>query len=394
MYHGLDEYQTVYKMVIPKEEYFLLAIPSILLLHSGLYLLPVKIFEKDFDSIQVHAKLNEPILKQWIIAGVLLRLVMGVLPGDIAFIVYLLSSIRFVAAFGLIIINFKKYWIYLAIVFGVEVSVSLAQGMFHDAVMWFAFFALLACKLFKPSLLFKTGAMLFSILFLFLLQKSKQDYREKTWFGTEEAGFSTFGSSFESSAQDADVLSIDGISSAFMRVNQGWIFASTVDNMNQSQDFQQWRLLGLYTEAAMLPRFLAPEKLKAGSRELFNQYSGRFIGEGTAMGLGILADGYISFGAMGVFAFAFGFGFIFCLIFRIVEGWTSISPFFLLFIFPILHYAVRPDCETQTVLGHIVKALLLYGCMMVYYKGYFIKIIKIIEKKERLNPNLSFSLKT
>ena len=112
------------------------------------------------------------------------------------------------------------------------------------------------------------------------------------------------------------------------------------------------------------------------------------------MGLGILADGYISFGAMGVFAFAFGFGFIFCLIFRIVEGWTNISPFFLLFIFPILHYAVRPDCETQTVLGHIVKALLLYGCMMVYYKGYFIKIIKIIEKKERLNPNLSFSLKT
>ncbi len=375
MYNGLDIYQTIYAMSIPKEEYFSLAIPAIILFQLAMYIMPVKIFSLDFRVLKNQAVQNERTFKQWTIAGVLLRFFAIGIPGELAFVVYLLSSIRFIGAFTLVALNFKKYKVYLLMVFFFEIAASLAQGMFQDSLLWLIFFSLFACRLFKPSLLFKIGIMILGIGFVFLLQLAKGDYRSRTWTGTEEAGISSFSTSIESSTETSSegLLTTDRISNSLTRVNQGWIFASTVKNMQLTEDYQHWNLVALYLEAAILPRFLAPNKLTSGNRDIFNRYSGRYIGEGTSMGLGILADGYISFGRAGVYIFAFAFGLIFCLIFKVVERWTLISPFFILFIFPILHYACRPDCETQTILGHIVKSIFLFGCFVFYYKRIFLK---------------------
>lgn len=375
MYNGLDEFQSVYAMSVPKEEYFSLAIPAIILFQLAIYILPVKVFNLDFKLLKNQAGQNVRTFKQWAIAGIFLRFFALGIPGEFAFFVYLLSSIRFIGAFTLVALNFKKYWVYLFVVFFFEFAASLAQGMFQDSLLWLIFFSLFACRLYKPTLLFKIGMFIIGIGIIFILQLSKQEYRSRTWTGSEEGGISSFSTSIESSAQTGSegLLSAERISRSLVRVNQGWIFASTVKNMQLTEDYQHWKLIALYLEAAILPRFLAPNKLTSGNRDIFNKYSGKYVGEGTSMGLGILADGYISFGKTGVYAFAFALGFIFCLIFIMVEKWTLISPFFLFFIFPILHYAVRPDCETQTVLGHIVKSIFLFGCFVFYYKRIFLK---------------------
>ena len=73
------------------------------------------------------------------------------------------------------------------------------------------------------------------------------------------------------------LLNIDNLASSLTRSNQGWIFASSVERMNRAKDYQQMKLLNIYAEAAFLPRFLAPNKLKAGDNEIFNRPSS-FIG--------------------------------------------------------------------------------------------------------------------
>jgi hypothetical protein len=163
---------------------------------------------------------------------------------------------------------------------------------------------------------------------------------------------------------DSDVLLGDeNLLSTLNRGNQAWIFASTVDRMDQGQDFQGMANVNLYLEAALLPRILAPNKLRSGNKELFNRFSGHSINENTSMGLGIFADGYIAYGDWGVYGFCLALGLLFSMTFKIVERWTKSSAFYLLMILPLLNYAVRPDCELQTTINHLSKGLMLFGLL-------------------------------
>ena len=92
------------------------------------------------------------------------------------------------------------------------------------------------------------------------------------------------------------------------------------------------------------------------------------------MGLGLFADGYISYGYTGTLIFAFAFGLICAFVFRLVESWTSVSPYFVFFCFPLLNYAVRADCETQTWMGHIVKGIVVFSIVMFFTRRSFEKM--------------------
>jgi hypothetical protein len=89
------------------------------------------------------------------------------------------------------------------------------------------------------------------------------------------------------------------------------------------------------------------------------------------MGLGIFADGYIAYGAWGVYIFGFALGLIFSLTFKLVERWTKISPFYVLLLLPMLNYAVRPDCELQTTINHLVKSIVVFGALVYFTKNRF-----------------------
>jgi hypothetical protein len=288
--------------------------------------------------------------------------------------------IRYVAAFALFNLDRIKYRRYLLFVIGLEVYRSINNAMFHDTAMWLIFFILFIAYTQRYSSRVKVGyGILLLVLFLFI-QSIKGEYRSRTWSGSEQAGVVTFintSNQVLGQSEDASIFAEGNLIGSLSRVNQAWIFSSVVDRMDRIGDFQDLRLVGLYLESAFLPRFLAPNKIRSGDKEIFNKYSGHTINAGTSMGLGIFSDGYIAFGTVGVWIFAFFFGLLFSIVFKIVESWSTISPFFVLFIFPILNYAVRPDCELQTILGHLVKSTLVFGLIMLYYRRYFEREIEI-----------------
>ena len=130
--------------------------------------------------------------------------------------------------------------------------------------------------------------------------------------------------------------------------------------MDRFKDFQGLTNVYKYTEAALLPRILASNKLKSGDKEIFNQFSGHSINETTSMGLGIFAYGYIAYGTWAHFS----------LTFKLVERWR-ISPFYVLLLLPLLNYAVRPDCELQTTINHLSKSILVFGILVYFTKNRF-----------------------
>jgi hypothetical protein len=319
-------------------------------------------------------------LQQWTVGGILVSLAVAFFPGEIAFLIYLISLIRYVGAFGLMSINVRRYWPYTFGLLFYEFFSSLRYGLFHDFVMWLIFFTLFYSYIAKISSSKKLVLMVLGLLIFSTIQNTKSSYREAIENGG--GGVSDFFNTVKVSDFNGEsnfLLSSDFIAS-ITRINQAWILASTVDNMDKNQNFQGLENVKLYLTSALLPRVIAKNKLESGDKDIFNKYSGHVISSGTSMGLGIFADGYIAYGVWGVLIFGYAFGLLFSYTFRIILNWTKTSPFFFILTFPILNYAVRPDCEVQTILGHIVKSLLVYSLIVWYYKGYFKKRYAIVQK--------------
>jgi hypothetical protein len=352
-----------YGMKIPRDEYFILALPGFICFTIGMYIIPSQIFKVNYKQINKSTVVNKDFLKKVAIYGLLLRLFSSVFPGELGFIFYLLSMVRFVAAFALLSI-YSRLWYYSAIVLLMELAFAFVAGMFHDAIMWVIFFSLFYIYAIKPTLQLKLIGTAFLLILILLIQAVKSSYREIAWQDESKRNLLTASTIASEKATSDVLLGDENLLSTLNRGNQAWIFASTVDNMDLTKNFQGLTNVNRYLEAAILPRFLAPNKLKSGEKEIFNEFSGHVLNEGTSMGLGIFADGYIAFGALGVYIFGFALGLIFALTFKLVERWSKISPFYVLLLLPLLNYAVRPDCELQTTINHLFKGILLYGFLV------------------------------
>jgi hypothetical protein len=360
-----------YGMKINSDVYFSLAFPGFLLFAVGMFSIPNRLFNIQFVKINQAAVMNERFLLQTTIIGILLRIFSNVFPGEIGFFVYLLSMVRFVGAFSLFASNAKKYiWLALLVLL-IELFYGFRLGMYHDAIMWVMFFALFFVYTFKPSRKFKLIGASRLILLVLFVQAIKGAYREQVWTDGKEASLETISNVGSTITNSESLTGEKNLLSSLSRGNQAWIFASTVDRMDGYKDFQGMTNINKYIEAALLPRFLAPNKLESGNKEIFNSFSGHIINEGTSMGLGIFADGYIAYGARGVYIFGFVLGLIFSLTFKLVERWTKISPFYVLLLLPMLNYAVRPDCELQTTINHLTKSILVFGILVYFTRNRF-----------------------
>ena len=361
--YQLPEDQVTYGMLIPTEEYFSLALPGFLFFALGMFILPTKIFKIDYQKVGQSTIVNKDFLIKTTIFGLVLNLSSRFFPGELGFIAYLLSMVRFVGAFALLSID-KRLWYWSAIVILLELATGFLAGMFHDAIMWVIFFGLFYIFAIKPSFRTKLVGVISIITLILFIQSVKFAYREQVWQGGKEASLNTVVEVGSSKASSDQLLGEENITGTLNRGNQAWIFASTVNNMDRNKNFQGLTNVNKYLEAALLPRFLAPNKIKSGDKEIFNEFSGHIINESTSMGLGIFADGYIAFGTWGVYIFGFALGLIFSLTFKLVELWTKVSPFYVLLLLPLLNYAVRPDCELQTTINHLFKGILLYGFLV------------------------------
>ncbi len=351
-----------YGMKISQDYYFTLAFPGMIFFTIGMYLIPSRIFKPSLGKINRTSIINEQFLVRLTFLGIGLNSVRNLVPGELSFFIYLFSLVRFVGAFSLYSVSNQKYWWLTLLVLSIEIFSGFIKGMYHDAIMWLIFFAMYYTYFNKPSIKVKILGLFGLIIFVLFVQSIKGIYRSQVWSGEKDASIETIAGIGTDLASSDEVTNEQNLLSTLNRANQAWIFASTIDRMDRYGDFQGMNNVNLYLEAALLPRFLAPNKIKSGGesgRNIFNQFSGHELHEGTSMGLGIFADGYIAFGKSGVLIFGFFLGLIFSLVFKLIEGWTNISAFYVFFLLPILNYAVRPDCELQTTINHMVKGIVI-----------------------------------
>ena len=374
VYGGLDEYQYInYRMKIPEGEYFLYAIPAVTAFIVGLHLYAGELKGEVIDEKRVSIFVNRhPQLPYWFIGiGFVSSLVARFFGSELAFVFYLLAGFKFIGLFLLIIGSNNLKILPMVVVIGSIVASSLGDGMFHDLLTWLIFIGAVFAVKYKFGFNIKLIASAAFIFLALTIQLLKSNYREATGTGEEEKGVETFSKLYEEQNRDKSMFSFERLAPNVVRINQGFIITNVMHNVPAVIPFSNGGEMYQVFEAAILPRLIAPDKLRAGDRTIFMRYSGLHIRSGTSMGLSSLGDAYINFGILGGAVFMFLLGLMYSAVLNKFYKEAKTYPVLILFTALVFYYPIRPDCELQTILGHLFKACFLLYVMIMFFKTTF-----------------------
>ena len=378
-YNGLDDYQYfMYKMRIPESDYFLYAIPAVVFFIIGLHLNAEKYKGEviNINQIKLFVAKNKSISYLFIGIGLIASILASFFSSDLAFVFYLLGGFKFIGLFLLILGTDQIRILPLLIVIGSIISSSLGSGMFHDLLTWLIYTISIFAIKYKFNLRIKAIGLSIFVLIVATIQILKGSYRQETGLNKDAAGIGTFAKVYEKKNSGEGVFSFENLAQNNVRINQGFIITNIMITVPDKVPFSKGSELYQIIEAAILPRILAPNKLNAGDRTLFSKYSGIPLTEGTSMGLSSLGDAYLNFNVFGGVICMFILGLFYSAVLNYFYKKSKSFPAVILFTPLIFYYPIRPDCEMQTILGHLVKSAFLILVIINVWKSTF-KAVKV-----------------
>lgn len=373
MYNGLEDY-TIYRMQIPADQYFNFIIPAFIIFSLGFAVFfKSSEFKVNQEDINKWLEKNSKVPFVFIAIGFVAPFLYYVLPAQLNFIIYLLESLKYIGLFILISSSKKLNVLPLVVIYFFVVVSSFAGGMFHDLLIWIVMLGLIISFRYKPKIHFKLIGTAFFVLFAIFIQSLKKDLRDKIWDEKSSVSIDMITSLAESKFGDGSdsVANMLILGEGVNRINQGWVLASTINNVPASVGHTHGELITSYLFAATLPRFLAPNKMKGGNTEYFNIYSGHTTNEGTVMVLGLFAESYIEFENWGAYVYVFCFGMMYGYFLNAFKKNSKSYPIIPIFALLVFIYPIRPDCDTQTALGHLFKTSLFLFLMFKFFKDIF-----------------------
>jgi hypothetical protein len=387
-YNGLDQYQYfMYQMKIPEIEYFSYAMPAVLCFIIGLHLFAGNLEGEVIDERRVKLFIeNNPKLPYiFILIGFFISLLAPFFTSEIGFVFYLLGSFKFIGLFLLILGTKQLKVVPMILVIGSIVSSSFGSGMFHDLLIWIVFVAAVFGIKYKITMRTRLiGAAAFVFL-VFSIQLLKGSYRQLIGGDETKGGLKTFANLYQEEQENKGLFSFERLASSITRFNQGFIITNIMVTVPDKEPYSNGEEMLQILEAAILPRIFAPDKLRAGDRDIFYKYSGIRLTEGTSMGLSSVGDAYLNFGAFGGCIFMLFLGLLYSWILVLFKRNSNDYPILILFTALVFYYPIRPDCELQTILGHVFKSIFLIAGVMLFFKYSFYFPASLKFKKNVIN---------
>ena len=356
-----------YSMYVPEERYFRFAIPA-----TAFF---VAIMLGTGSSIRQENLLSAMDRRKFVSVGVALNIVgiaatvlsvrWGATGGSLAFLLYLLSQLRYVGALYFICSNHELRLVFAAASCVQLVTMSLGAGVFHDLVLWLA---ILFCYWFaqrKWSAVTKFALLGVACAALFSIQVVKQEYRERIQRREQVSIFGLIGDYLTpgGSAWQNDTLRL-----AVTRLNQGWIISAVLKNVPEEEPFAEGETIQVAIVSALVPRLLWADKKKAGGRENFQRFTGLEIGRQTSMAISPLGEAYANFDEIGGIIFMVVFGAAFALFYHGTLKYAARYPTFIFWIPLIFYHAIKAETEMVVVINQLTK-----GAVVAFSFHYLIR---------------------
>jgi hypothetical protein len=201
---------------------------------------------------------------------------------------------------------------------------------------------------------------------LMIIQSIKFYFREEItiYSGTfDRAGIFTEMVRQELSSGEK-TMSVSNFDAAIDRINQGWIVARIMRYTPAYEPFAKGETIITGVEASLVPRFLNPDKPKAGGRDNFERFTGKKLSENTSMGLSPLGEAYANFGINGGILFMFLLGLFYNLYIFTVLKLTAKYPSLILWLPLLFLQVVKAETDFVVVLNHLVKASMVVALLI------------------------------
>lgn len=378
-YKYLPKKGFLYPMSVPEYEYMSYVVPGMILYIAGLYL-PFYKTNLKHNTIKIYTRSllekhpNLDIIL--ILTGVVFAYASRFFPSSLYFIFFLFGSVQYVGLFYLILSKRKKKLIYITLVLGSLVLTSLKEAMFGNLVLWSIFFLIVLSFIYEFSFKKKTVIVCCLLFVGFTLQVVKQQYRTLAW-DSKLSGYESAKllSEMVLSKYTKDVSEKEAAFERNMlitRVNQGWIISAIMNRVPRKEPFANGETIKRSLLDSFMPRFLNPDKLKAGGAEYFKRFVGRKLA-GTSMDLSIIGEAYANFGIGGGIIFMFFMGLFYnCILFFIYKTARTNPTIFLWLPFLFL-FAIKAETGFYMVFNYLVKASI-----------FLVVFLKIISKRYKM----------
>jgi hypothetical protein len=353
-------------------------VPGCIALVIGLYfpLSEERIIGKEqLDKVRIYLKDNKYLGYILVGVGLAASFISGYLPDSLTFLFFLLGNLQFIGVYLLLFGDSKFKWLLFAGLLGMVIMGSILRGMFGQLVLWLMFSLLIIAFVVKIPMFGKVLILSFGMLLVMLIQSTKDEYRQATWYA----------SSLKSNSEIYNELLIDRLthpskmfSSAPLenlgaRLNQGWIIARIMGHIPEKQAFVKGETIETAIYAGILPRVLAPHKAKAGGHANFERFTGTVLPKGTSMDISVIGEGYANFGVFGGIVFMLIIGLFYNWIIIIVIKISRNHPTLIIWLPLLFFQVIKAETDFATVFNYLTKASLI--TFLVFWG--FNKVLKI-----------------
>ncbi len=366
-----------YFMAVPEAEYMSFAVPATIALIIGLFL---PVFYKKLDSA-FQLKKIEQLLNHYpnidlilIGTGLIFSVLEDFLPQSIRFFIYLVGLMRYT---GLLFLAINKQrqnkWLIFIIVLLVLLAEAIKYGIFHELILWLTLLFIIIAFLYQFKNKQKLTIIIPLIAFVAIIQSVKFFYRQDV-----QQLSNTFDKAEVFSELVQNELSGEGyltsennIEAAVDRVNQGWIVARIMNHVPRYEPFANGETIVTGIRASLIPRFLDPNKPKAGGRNYFTRFTGKLISENTSMGLSPLGEAYANFGINGGIFFMFLLGLLYNFYIFTLLKLSNKYPSIILWIPLLFLQVIKAETDFVVVINHLVKASIVVALIIGGFRKFF-----------------------
>lgn len=364
MAYNILPYDELYYMAVPEETYMNFVVPVCYFMVLGLYL-PLKderiINHEDVDRMKVYLA-DHPYLGYVLaVIGLLAGFTGKYLPSSLTFFVFLVTNLQYVGMYMILFGDSKFKWLVFAGIMGLATFAAVLEGMFGELIQWFILSFLILAMAVRIPMWAKITIVTFGIFATMLVQATKEEYRMATWYANStKSNSDIYQEIIYSRLMSPSSLFAGGtMENMGARLNQGWIIARIMSYMPEKRNFVKGETIESALYASLLPRFLAPGKVKAGGRANFERFTGTPLPETTSMDISLVGEGYANFGYGGGMVFIFLISLLYNWVIVKVVALSKKNPTLIIWI-PLLFFQVmKAETDFATVFNYLFKASIL-----------------------------------
>ncbi len=363
-------------MPVPSDDYLSFAVPAIVMMAIGFHVRLGKLSVNKnptiyMDNVKKILEKKSSLGLTLIATGLVSGIFDFISPESLKQVFFFMAHLNFVGVFYVIYSPNKYKKIIVPTVITLVVGQSLVTGMFGDLVFILACSAVLILLGKQIAFYKKLLVVLGGLFFILIVQSVKVDYRKRVW---EEGGgadplyyMSLVGDKL---SNPSTLFEPDKLFFVSVRMNQGWLVATTMQRVPSKFEFAYGETIWKSIAAAIVPRFLWPDKPEAGGKANLKRFWG-FDLIGFSMNIGPLGEAYGNFDVVGGAIFMFFYGFFFNVMLSYILKLSEKRPTLVLWIPFLFFYAIGVETDILTTTGSIVKGVFFTWIIIRAFRIFF-----------------------